>query len=71
MHRKDPIVEEVHRVRESIAREAGYDLDRIVDEARVRQSASGRKVVSLPAKRMASARQASGSRWQLAAQKAN
>jgi len=51
MQRKDPIVEEVHAVRETIAREAGYDLDRIVEAARARQAASGRSVVQLPPKK--------------------
>ncbi len=54
MPRRDPIVEEVHAVRESLAREAGYDLDRIIEAARARQVASGRPVVRLPPKRTGS-----------------
>ncbi len=59
MPRKDPIVEEVHAVREAIAREAGYDLDRIIEAARARQVASGRPVVRLPPKKTISTKQAS------------
>ena len=34
MSRKDPIVEEIHAVRETIAREAEYDLEKMLEEAR-------------------------------------
>lgn len=59
MPRKDPIVEEVHAVRETIAREAGYDLDRIIEAARARQAASGRPVVRLPPKKTTPTQKAS------------
>ncbi len=59
MQRKDPIVEEVHAVREAIARDAGYDLDRIVEAARARQAASGRLVVQLPPKKTVPIKKAS------------
>ena len=59
MSRKDPIVEEVHAVREALAREAGYDLDRLIEAARERQAASGRQVVRLPPKRPQPAKNAS------------
>jgi hypothetical protein len=42
---KDPIIEEIHAVREEIARAAGYDIERILEAARARQAASGRKAV--------------------------
>lgn len=45
---KDPIVEEIHVVRESIARAAGYDLERMLEAARERQVASGAQAVRLP-----------------------
>ena len=51
MSRKDPIVEEVHAVRESLAKEAGFDLDRLIAAARARQAASGRQVVRLAPKK--------------------
>jgi hypothetical protein len=59
MPRKDPIVEEIHAVREAIAREAGYDLDRIIEAARARQVASGQPVVRLPPKKVAPTKKAS------------
>jgi len=47
MPRKDPIIEEIHAIREEIARAAGYDIERILEAARARQAASGRKAVRL------------------------
>lgn len=34
---KDPIVEEIHRVREQIARECNYDLRQIMDRLRKKE----------------------------------
>jgi len=59
MTRKDPIVEEIHAVRESLAREAGYDIDKLVEAARARQAVGGRKCVRHPARKPGSAKQAS------------
>ncbi|MBK9266390.1 MAG: hypothetical protein IPM54_42215 [Polyangiaceae bacterium] len=59
MSRKDPIVEEVHAVRDAIAKEAGYDLDQIIEAAKDRQAKSGRPVVRLPPKKTESAKKAS------------
>ena len=59
MSRKDPIVEEIHAVRKAIARESGYDLDRIVEAARARQAASGRVAVRLPPKKVATGKKSS------------
>jgi hypothetical protein len=42
----DPIVEEVRRIRAAIAAEHGDDLHRIFEDARRRQGAEGRRVVS-------------------------
>jgi hypothetical protein len=47
MPSKDSIIEEIHAVREEIAREAGYDIERILEAARARQAASGREAVRL------------------------
>jgi hypothetical protein len=52
MPNKDRIVEEVHAVREAMARESGHDLDRIIDAARARQAAGSRQVVRLPPKKV-------------------
>jgi hypothetical protein len=47
MSQRDPIVEEIHAAREEIARQAGYDLEKILEGARTRQAASGRLAVTL------------------------
>lgn len=49
--RTDPIVAELHRVRERHAKEFGYDLRRMFDDLKKQQETCGRKVVSLPRKR--------------------
>lgn len=43
---KDPIVDEVRRVRESEAAKHGFDVKAILSAAKKRQRRSGRKVVS-------------------------
>lgn len=59
MPTKDRIVEAVHAVREALARESGYDLDRIINAARARQVAEGRRVVQLAPKKTPTTREAS------------
>ena len=44
----DPIVEEIHRIRDEQARKFGYDLHAICEDMRKKQSSSGRKLVSRP-----------------------
>jgi hypothetical protein len=51
----DPIIEEIHRVRESISAKFNDDLQSIADDASRRQLDSGRKTVSLPPRRPPSA----------------
>ena len=51
--RRDPIVEEVRRNREAIAREHGNDLDAIVAAFQREDAASGTATVSFPPKRFA------------------
>ncbi len=48
MSRKDPIIEEIHAVREALAREADYDLEKMLEAARERQAAGGLPSVRLP-----------------------
>ena len=50
---KDPIVEEVRRIREEYARQFNYDLERICRDLREREKASGRKMVSRSPRRPA------------------
>ena len=44
----DPIIEEIHAVREALAKESGYDAEKIAEAARKRQAQSGRTAVTLP-----------------------
>ena len=49
---KDPIVEEVRKIREEHAEQFGYVLDAIYDDLKERERRSGRKIVTLPPKRV-------------------
>jgi hypothetical protein len=42
---QDPVVEEIHRIRENIAQSHGYDLDAIVADMQSRQIAHGTQLV--------------------------
>ena len=44
----DPIVEEIHRIREEYAKRFNNDLHAICADLRARQAMSGRQVVSRP-----------------------
>ena len=44
----DPILEEIHVVRETLVKKAGYDAEKLAEAARRRQAESGRKAVTLP-----------------------
>jgi len=59
MHRKDPILEEIYAVRERLAREAGYDMEKLFEAARLRQEASGVKTVDLSRQRRPAGKKAS------------
>jgi hypothetical protein len=48
---KDPIVEEIHRIRREHAETFNYDLHAICESLRKEQAASGHKVVSRPPRR--------------------
>ena len=49
---KDPIVEEVRKIREEHAALFGYDLKAIFEDLKKTEKMSLRKVVSLPPKRL-------------------
>jgi hypothetical protein len=49
---KDPIVEEVRKIREEHAARFGYDLKAIYDDLKETERRSGRKIVSLPPRRL-------------------
>ncbi|VAX25745.1 hypothetical protein MNBD_NITROSPIRAE01-1072 [hydrothermal vent metagenome] len=48
--RKDPIVEEVRKVREAHAAQFGYNLDAIYRDLKKQEKKSGREFTSYPAK---------------------
>lgn len=48
---KDPIIDEVRKHREEIAKQFDYDLRAIAADARKRQKGRGKKVVSLARRR--------------------
>ena len=43
---RDPIVEEIHRIRDEHAKKLNYDLHAICEDIRKKQSTSGIKVIS-------------------------
>ena len=49
---KDPIITEIRRLREQRAAKFGFDVKRIMADARRRERASGRKVVTLAPRRV-------------------
>ena len=49
--KKDPIVEEVRKIREDHAKKFNYDLKRICKDLKEKEKHCGHKVVSLPPKR--------------------
>jgi hypothetical protein len=59
MRYPDPILEEIHEVREALAKEADYDLEKLARALDERQAKGGRKVVSLPPRRVAPVKKAS------------
>ncbi len=52
MSARDPIVEEVRAIRDAIAKEFDYDIERLGRALQERQVKSGRPVVRLPPKRI-------------------
>ena len=49
---RDPIVEEVRKVREEHAARFNYDLKAIAEDLRLRQAKSGHKIVSYPPRQL-------------------
>ena len=44
----DEVVQETRRIKEVLAKSMDFDIDRILEDARQKQKASGRKVLSPP-----------------------
>ena len=53
---KDPIVEEVRKIREAYAAQFGYDLDAIYRDLKKQERESDRELVSFPPKRLEEAK---------------
>ena len=53
---KDPIVEEVRRIRDELSARFDYNIAAIVENARKEQKISGRKTVSFPPRKPESER---------------
>jgi hypothetical protein len=59
MHPPDPILEELHEIRDAIANASDRDLKKIAEAARARQIDSGHEVVRLSPRRIEVAKEAS------------
>lgn len=59
---KDPIVEEVHRIRKKLSAKLDHDIDAICADARGREKQAGRKVLDLSGGKARARRTASGSK---------
>ena len=59
MKRKMTILDEIHRYRERLAREHGYDLRRMAEAVQQHEATLRRRVVTLPPKRREPLRKAS------------
>ena len=46
----DEIIQETRKIKETLAASLGFDIDRILDDARRKQKESGRKILSPPEK---------------------
>lgn len=55
----DPIVEEIHAIREQLSRASDDDLRKIAEAAKARQEKSGKKALRLPPRKPRTARKAS------------
>ena len=51
---KDEVIQEVRKIKDDLAKAFSYDLKKMLDAARMRQKASGRIILSPPAKQNAS-----------------
>jgi len=47
---RDKVIQETRRIKEALAEAMDFDVDRILEDARLKQKQSGRKVLSPPAR---------------------
>jgi hypothetical protein len=59
MRPQDPILDELHAIREALAKASNDDLQQIAEAAKDRQRNSGHEIVRLPPKRVDRAQKAS------------
>jgi hypothetical protein len=59
MRGSDPIVDEVRAIRDALAKEFDYDIEKLADAIKAREVQSGRKVVRLPPRKVTVVRKAS------------
>jgi hypothetical protein len=55
----DSIVDEVRAVRDAIAKEFDYDIEKLAQAIKAREAESGRKIVRLPPRKVTVVRKAS------------
>ena len=55
----DPIVEEIHAIREALSKASDDDIRKIAEAARARQLETGREPIRLPARKAKPVRRAS------------
>jgi len=56
---RDPIIEEIHAIREALSNASGDDIRKIAEAAKARQAQSDRKAVRLPPRKVKPAQKAS------------
>lgn len=59
MRYSDPIIDELRTVRDAIAKELDYDIERLAQALKAREAQSGRRLVRLPPRKVAVIREAS------------
>jgi formate-dependent phosphoribosylglycinamide formyltransferase (GAR transformylase) len=55
----DPIIEEIHAIREALSKLSGHDIRKIAEAAKARQATSGRIPVRLPPRKAKGTQKAS------------
>lgn len=55
----DPIIDEIHAIREALSKASGDDIRKIAEAARARQAQSGRQTVRFPPRKAKETRKAS------------
>lgn len=59
MRYSDPIVDEVRAIRDAIAKECDYDIEKIAAAIKAHEAQSGRTIVRLPPRKVAIVQKAS------------